>query len=241
MLGIIDIHTHMLPKLDDGAKDMEETMQMLQQSYEQGVRGIIFTPHYHKGHFEADSDKILKTFESVKEKSGRKWQDLKLYLGREIYYNVDVPDMLADGRLQTMAESMYVLVEFPIDIEYALLKDNINSILLAGKIPVIAHAERYKCLYKKQEYIESIVKMGAYIQVNASGFTKSSPWKTRRFIMKLFKNDMVHLVASDAHGSKTRKPDFYECERILVNKYGIDYAEYILKENPEKIISNQYI
>lgn len=241
MIGIIDIHSHMLPGVDDGARSLSDTKALLNESYRQGVRAVIFTPHYQAGVYINERGQLRERFDQVKESISSELPDLKLFLGNEIYFSNDVPELLAQGRLCTLADSKYVLVEFATNAAYDFLKNSLYRILLEGYVPILAHAERFQCLYKKVSLIEDIVDMGAYIQVNAGSVTKEAPHKVKGFIKKLIDNDLLHIIGTDTHDLKSRKPNFSECIRFLEKKYNDEYIRMLLIDNPQKVINDMYI
>lgn len=241
MIGIIDIHSHMLPGVDDGAHSPDDTKELLNESYRQGVRTVIFTPHYETGVYINERERLERRFNQIKEMMGGELPDLKLFLGSEIYYSSDVPELLAQGRLCTLAGSRYVLVEFATNVSYDFLKNSLYRILLEGFIPVLAHAERFGCLYKKISLVDDIVDMGTYIQVNAGSVTKKAPRKVRSFVKKLIDNDLLHIIATDTHDSRYRKPNFSECIAFLQKRYNDEYVRTLLIDNPQKIVNDIYI
>jgi protein-tyrosine phosphatase len=242
MTGIVDMHDHMLPGVDDGAKNMDETIKLIIASYKQGVRNIIFTPHYREGWVTNKPEVLIKRLEEVKEQTKDMFPDLNLYLGNEIYYHSDAAGKVTEGKIFPLASSRYVLVEFSIAEEFAIVKEGLYSFISEGFIPVLAHAERIQCLHKNTvDRVSELVNMGAYIQINASGVTKKTRFKTKRFVKKLASYDLIHFIATDAHNMQDRKPNFTDCISFVKEKYGYEYAKTLLIDNPLKIINNEYI
>lgn len=241
MRGIIDIHTHMLPGVDDGSRNLEQTKDMLAESYRQGVRAVIFTPHYEEGVYMKNRAELEEILEQVKAEAAKDMPDMDLYIGNEIYFTNDVPDMLSSGKLCTLAGSRYVLIEFATNINYEVLKSSLYRILLEGFIPILAHAERYQCLYKKTDLVKDIADMGAYIQINAESVVKDTQRPVRKFVKKLIDNDLLHIIATDTHDIKHRRTRFNECIAYLSRKYNDEYIKMLLIDNPKKIIDDVYI
>ena len=111
---------------------------------------------------------------------------------------------------------------------------------MAGYFPILAHIERYECL-KKESEVQNLVDMGAYIQVNASSLTGRLAIRVQWYLKKLMRHDLVHVVATDAHGSKKRRPMIQEAAGYIKKKAGADYCKKITEENPEKIIRGERI
>jgi protein-tyrosine phosphatase len=242
MEGIIDIHNHILFRVDDGSDSKEKSLEMIKREYEQGVRKIIMTPHYHAGECMPKADVMQERFRELKEDVHTQIPDMQLFLGNEIMASIDMVELLENGRVFPLADSRYVLVEFYPSVQYSAMEKDLNQILNGGYIPIVAHCERYRCLRKALKVINSsnfnhLIEMGAYMQVNVSTVFS----KDHKFVDKLIENDYLHFIASDAHSLGVRGIFWDKCVKYLEKKYDKKYIESILIENPEKIINNQYI
>lgn len=237
---IIDIHSHILPKVDDGAKDMRETERMLSRAVRQGIRAIIATPHYDAGAGKEKYIKCRNSYEKVRKHIEECELPIKLYLGNEIFYSESIIDELQQGYIHTMNETRYVLVEFPLYVDYDYIERALRNIQNAGYWPILAHAERYESL-RNIEKIRTLVEMGIYIQINQGSLINKKRFLVRSFCLKLMKAGLVHLLATDCHDSKQRRPEFKECFEYLDKKIGKSYRVLISEENPEKIIEGEKI
>ena len=237
MNGFIDLHCHILPALDDGAKNMEKTKEMLQIAYEEGIRQIICTPHYFASRKSASVATIRQTITKVEEAMEDWGFNIKLYPGNEIYYRSGVEDLLDEKQICTLADSDYVLVEFDPMTEYSYLRDGILKLDSYGYIPILAHAERYECLFEKKERLQRVKDHGGYIQVNASSFQGGmfdEMAKRARYIMK---NDLLDFVGTDAHSTGKRSPKYKDTASYLYRKLGQEKAKEILLNNPKKVLN----
>lgn len=241
MNGYFDMHCHLLPGVDDGAEDTKEMMKMLQIAYNEGIRTIFATPHYHPRRGNADVETILKQFAQVYRTIKQTFPDMELYEGNEIYYGQDIVDMLNKGELLTLANSEYVLIEFSVSDEPNYIRDAMNTLILAGYFPVLAHVERYDNLMKKLNVIEELVDSGVYLQVNAGSVIGDSGGKVKKIISRLIKQDMIHFIGTDAHSANSRAPYISECARYLVKKFGAEKAQRLLFDNPVKVVKNKII
>jgi len=237
----IDMHCHILPALDDGAKDMDMAKEMLQIAYEEGIREMIATPHFFASKKSAPLERIKSTIWEV-ECQMEKWGfQIKLYPGNEIYYRSEVPDLLEEGKIATLAGSRYVLVEFDPMTEYSYLRDGILKLDSYGYIPILAHTERYECLWKKKEKLQRVKDHGGLIQVNASSFHGGmfdELAKRARYIMK---NELLDFVGTDAHSTGKRSPRMKETASYLYKKLGEKKADRILVQNPRAVIDGKTI
>lgn len=242
MERITDIHTHILYGVDDGAHSIEDSIRILKEEYEQGVRNVILTPHYRNGEYKVSTTKIKEHFGVLKEEAGKHFPDMKLVLGQEILAFPGVTKELENGKALTMADSRYVLIEFDIDVDYSRLEKYVQELLLGGYTPIIAHCERYRCLRKVLGNadigkITHIVEMGSYLQVNADSVYK----KDKKFVRELMDNELLHFIGSDAHNLSDRGVYFDRCIKYLNKKYNSEYIQWLLEKNPEKVINNRYI
>lgn len=241
MKGYFDMHCHVLPGIDDGADNSEEMMKMIKIAYEEGIRTIFATPHFHPRRGHADVETVLKKFAEAYRTIKQIYPDMELYEGNEIYFSQDVVQMLKAGRLLTLANSDYVLVEFSTMAETVYIRDAVNALLLAGFFPVIAHVERYDNLIENMDLIGQLVSSGTYIQVNAGSVIGESGGKIKRIIRKLIKEEMVHFIGTDAHSSERRAPHMAKCARYLFKKFGDETAERLLYDNPIQVVQNKII
>ena len=208
--GLFDIHCHLIPGVDDGAQDLEETCRLLRMEYEQGVRNIIATPHYRDQMFDTPIHTIRSQFTLVEKcvqefnQELAKEDRMRIYLGCEFHANMQMSRMLDEGRVSTMADSGYVLVEFSGNAEYSYIEDRLRSLIIVGYRPIIAHVERCDNLWGDLELIRDLAQMGAYIRVNADSILGKSGFYTKRFCRKLMKGDLLHFVGSDCHDSRYR-------------------------------------
>lgn len=237
---LTDIHCHMLPGIDDGAADAQESMAMLKKAYRDGVRRIIVTPHYRRGMFEPDPRKVLHRYEKVKEKAAQIGANgIELYLGCECHRYSGMAQDLRKGILPTLAESRYVLVEFSGIDPYSRIRAVIYELTSAGFVPIIAHVERCRCMAEHLDNVQDAIDLGARIQVNAASVLGKHGRQLKRYCKKLMKRKMIDYIASDAHDLKVRPLLLRECADYVEKKWGKDIAKRIFVENPSEIIGKK--
>lgn len=232
---MIDIHCHALYGVDDGAKDLEESLAMLRDAKEQGVQALILTPHLRHGMFAYPKERIQRHFEELKPKAEA--MGLALYLGCEHHASTTMAEELLKGDCIPLAGGDYVLAEFSFGDAYSVLYAKARELLSCGYLPVIAHAERYVCLQREPKGCQELTAAGAYIQLNADSILGLSGKAEEKLSRKLLKKGWVHLVASDAHGVKRRANHLGECRMVVERKYGKETAGRLFEKNPRKIIT----
>lgn len=241
MSNYVDIHTHILPNMDDGSQSIEETMKMIKIMASEGISDVICTPHFYPNRHNVSMPKVLSQVEILNQNIAAEGMQLKLYSGNEIYYRSSVPELLATHQANTLAGSFYVLVEFNPSEEFSYIRNAVYELQTDGYIPIIAHAERYQHMMSNFEKCYEIVKMGAYIQVNAGSITGEFGHEAKSAAKKLLKERLVHFIATDAHDEKKRAPHLKKAARIISRKYGKGYAEELLCINPRKVLNNEEI
>ena len=236
MRDLYDIHCHILPGVDDGAKDMDIALSMIEKEVEAGVETIILTPHFRKEMFEPSMDDIWNGYEALVDET--RHMNVQLYLGCEFHANMEMVETLDKGLRPTLANSQYVLTEFSSSSTRAFIKERADALLMAGYYPIIAHIERYRALRKDFDLIADLVEMGCEMQVNADAVIGKDGLSAQRFCKKLMQEDLLHYIASDAHNLKGRKTHMGECSEYLKKHMGRLYTSRIMRDNPSKIVEN---
>lgn len=234
----VDMHCHCLPGLDDGAHTMEESIKMLKTAYEDGIRTVIATPHFHHRRGNASKNEILESVVRVQEEIQKSCPDMKIFAGNEIYYSSSVPERISKGELCTLADSKYVLIEFSPEKEYSEMRRAVNAVQAEGVWPVIAHVERYECLVKNPALASELAEMGAYLQVNAAGILGKYGRKEKRMIKKLFSAGDITFVATDAHDTVHRRQELSEAAAYVRKKYGEAVEEACFSKNAQMVVKN---
>ena len=233
-MELTDIHCHILPGVDDGADTMEEARKILRLEYRDGVRTIIATPHYREGMFEPAMKQVVKVYIQVREMARE--MGMHLYLGCEYHTNSRMVKDLRRKRRPTMVGSSYVLTEFSGAHNYEKIRNQVYDLLTEGYQPILAHIERYPCLREDIQKVRELVDLGAYIQMNAGAILGESGSPIRKFGRQVMEEDLLHFIASDAHGVKYRRPNLGACAKYVSKKMGHSYAEKIFCENPDHIL-----
>ena len=241
MHGYTDIHSHLFPGVDDGARSMEMSMEMFRIAWENGIRRMILTPHNKPAHRNISRRSLEKGVAELQQAVEAEGMAMELYPGCEVYYRSDAVELLEQGEIPTMAGSSYVLVEFsPMD-EFDYIRSGIYQLMAGGYKPILAHAERYKGVNASPARAEELESMGCCIQVNADSIMGANGWQIKRFTRSLLKKRLVHFVATDAHNSRRRAPYLMNCARYIGRHFGENYMRQMLQVNPSRIIADEYI
>lgn len=261
---MIDIHCHLLPGIDDGAKSFEESLLLLKKAEAAGVTDIILTPHYIVGSkYNADNVRKWKLFLELKERAAKAGIAVRIYLGNEIYIDGGLPEMLSgygkncvafgkndndDSKnqvgcgkifeLSTLNSGKYVLVEFPVGTEDKSAKMTLFSLVSAGFIPVIAHPERYIYVQENLKYFDDFLSMGCVLQGNYLSLMGKYGKRAEKTLKKLLGAGKIFCLASDIH----KPTDEYRLDEaytklVKITKDSVKVRELLI-DNPYKILAS---
>lgn len=242
--GVVDIHTHILPGLDDGAPDISVTEQMLQLSCRQGVRAVIATPHYVQYHWRTTPEDVKSSMEKMVKRVILEKYNLHIYSGQEIQYFDDMVTMLQEGKLLTLAGSRYVLTEFLPSSPWSQIQGAVRKLTLAGYYPVLAHIERYQCL-RRWERLDVLQREGAYLQMNYGSLIDRTHWwdfqgrADRRWCRRTLLAGYISFLGTDMHDVRHRPPNSEQALAWIRKKGGDALARRLSMENPEKIVTGE--
>ena len=243
---MIDLHSHIIFGVDDGPKTIEESKQLLIEAFHQGVRTIVATSHRRIGMFETPEEKIQKNFNQVQELAKEISPDLTILYGAEVYYSNEMLGKLKNGEVPCINETSYVLIEFSRTTSFWEIKNALKNLLMSGLIPIVAHIERYQAFENNEKYLEEIIAMGCYTQVNSSSILKLKFFNDKNKVLKkrakyFLERDLVHFIASDMHHLLERPPYMKEAYEIISKEYGEKKARELFVDNPYRIVHNQII
>lgn len=230
--GYWDIHNHILPGIDDGSPNDAESLKMIAEEHRQGVRNIIFTPHFRSGMFTVPADIREETYERFVQKARGRFPDMDFYLGCELHVQKNLGKLLEDARCR-MAGSEYVLLEYSGTADYNTLIKYLSEAGNLGWRPIIAHAERCELLCREPDKALRLRDYGALIQINADTLLEGFLSKRRKFARTMIEAGAVDFIASDAHGSSYRPVRIEECAKAVEKKYGSKTVKQLFKKNPE--------
>ncbi len=237
----IDIHSHILPAVDNGSVSMKQTRNMLKIAHEEGINYIIATPHYGAGCRNPDIAELQDKLELVRQEAKQIDEAFRIDLGNELYYSEEIIEHLRKKKALTLAGTRYILVEFASDEDYGTMKTGIHRLLIYGYLPVLAHVEKYECLYQNYEGIYNIIRLGAYMQMNISSLTDGFASRRPGHCRKLLDYGLVHILGTDAHSDYGRTPRLMEGLALIRKRYGDGVINKLFTENTLKLLNNQYI
>jgi protein-tyrosine phosphatase len=239
---LIDLHAHIVPGVDDGAKSFEESLQMLQMAKADGIETIVATPHVFSFHNSIkDLAEIINQTQKFLERLNRQPVNPRVLPGAEVFFTTNVIEYLKEyGEVLSLNNSSYFLLEFPFEFIFPGTRDFIFNVLSEGWIPIIVHPERNKVIQRNPAVLYEWVKTGALIQVNAGSLKGLFGEEARVTCFQLLYHNLVHVIASDAHSPGRRPPELSFVHSTLENE-GIEIADVLVYENPRAILDNEAV
>lgn len=238
---MIDFHSHILPNIDDGSRNIDETYNMIKEAQRAGFDQILLTPHYTENHFETNREETEVWLDVVMQNLHEKNLDAELLLANEIFITDNIMNLLINGKASTINDTSYVLLELPLDTEPDNLYGVISNLQHNKLVPIISHPERYLYIQKEPNLILDLIQQGVLMQVNYGSFIGQYGKKAQFIAEKLLENNMVHFLGTDAHRENTIYRKIPEIIDILEDKIGEDRLLELTTTNPYLAIHNKRI
>lgn len=239
-VSMVDLHNHILPGLDDGAEDWQQSLAMARLAVDDGVTGIVCTPHWISGFYDNAPETILSHLEAFRRKLDEEQIPLSVYPGAEIRLDIDLVEKIKSNEVLTLNDTgKYVLIEFP-DL---ILPNNMNQLfweLQSNDVtPVLSHPERHGHLMRNAPLIYRWVEMGVLVQITSASLLGRFGSEVQKFAVFLLTHNLAHILATDAHGLKMRTPRLAEGLNAAVSMVGEDLAHRMVTETPLSIIQGE--
>ncbi|HEX4410947.1 MAG TPA: CpsB/CapC family capsule biosynthesis tyrosine phosphatase [Xanthobacteraceae bacterium] len=236
---MIDLHSHILAGIDDGAGDSNESLAMAEAAAAQGISVVACTPHILPGLYHNEGGGIRKAVRDLQEALDQSGIPLRLTTGSDAHMAPDFVAGLRSGRILSIADSRYVLVEPPHHTAPPQMEDFFFNLAVAGYVPVLTHPERLSWVPSRYETIKKLVRAGVWMQITSGSFTGAFGRNALYWAQKMLDEGCVHFVASDAHNVGRRPFDMaagYEC---LARRVGAEEAQHLVLTRPMAILRDE--
>src|SRR5699024_3922822 len=237
---VIDIHSHILPGVDDGAKTEEDSIAMAEEAVQQGIHTITATPHHLNGVFENIKPAIEKSVTILQELFVQENIPLTVLPGQEIRWNGIMIEDIENGELLTLNHSKYIFVEFPTQDVPHYAEQMMYNLQMGGCKPIIVHPERNEELLDNPQKLYEFVQKGALTQLTAGSLLGKFGKTIRKFSQQMIEANLTHFIASDAHNTTSRGFCMQEAFQEVKDRFGIDFY-YVFMENSQLAINNQNV
>lgn len=238
---MLDLHCHLLPGLDDGASDLEQSLAMARVAVQDGIQGVVCTPHWVLGQYENKRSEILTAVKELQARLDEHAIPLRLYPGAELRLDVSLLERLEAGEVLTLNDTgRYVLLELPEDTLPQNLDDFFWDLQVRNMIPIISHPERNLMLQRDPHMLYQWVDMGILGQLTAASLLGRFGKEVQKFSIFLLEHRLVHCLVTDSHGIGRRSPRLSEAYKVIKSMSG-NLSDHMLHENPKRIIHGEPI
>jgi len=235
---VIDLHSHFLHDVDDGARTIEDSLAMIRAAAADGTRFLLATPHQcHPAGYHVEPDLARERLAEIRREVEREGIPIGLGLAAEIHFTEEIPEGIADGRFLPLAPgSRYFLLELPVTSIPGTIHDVIFAYQTAGCFPVLAHPERNFEVMARPEIARDLRDRGVLLQLTAMSITGEFGRKSKKAAEKLLKWGAVDVIASDTHNPKRRPPGLSRAVKAAAKIVGLEQAERMVTETPDRIL-----
>ncbi|MDD6621048.1 MAG: hypothetical protein PUE75_08225 [Eubacteriales bacterium] len=236
---MIDIHSHVLPFVDDGSDSLELSFEMLKMASQGSTKGIVLTPHSNL--YEYDKNLLYElefVFDAFKEKVKNQKIPIEIYLGGEVFAGQGVLEYAEKRLLPTINNSRFMLIEFDFYSSSAYIKSITKKLSRMGYVPIVAHPERYECVKKSPSLSMDFMNCGGLLQVNKGAVAGDFGIASKETAFELINHKTAQFIASDAHNLEGRNTDMELAYSIVADEFDDKTAERLFSVNPQTVINN---
>lgn len=234
---MIDIHTHILPGVDDGAQDVQDSLRMAHAATAEGISVIIATPHHANGVYTNAAADVSRHAQALNDRFTAEGISLRIVPGQEIRVHDDLLEAWHRGELLTLAGSAYMLLEMPSSRIPKAMAELIHELSILKLKPIIAHPERNAEVVQHPDRLAELIELGAYTQVTTHSLLGGFGKRIEQSAWSLLKSGNIHLVSSDAHHVERRGFRMQEAYQAIERTMGEQWSEY-LKQNADAVLGD---
>jgi len=233
---MIDIHSHILPQLDDGARTLEESLEMARLAVEDGIQQMVCTPHMFNGlSSNPEPSEVVDRVGALQEAVGR--EGLRLLPGNEVHFTHEILDKVRTDRVTKLNLLNYMLVEFPALSVPPGAAELFQELLANGVRPILVHPERNAQLQMRRSMVADLVEQGVYVQITAMSITGEFGTAARNCAESLLRHNCVHFIATDTHRGERRPPILSRGRDAAAEFVGSSAARKLVYDNPLAVVT----
>ncbi|MCI9246369.1 MAG: hypothetical protein HFJ30_04500 [Clostridia bacterium] len=233
---MIDIHCHILPGIDDGSRDVEESMEMIREAYKAGFTNIISTSHYIEESYNVPKVRRQELIDMLNSKIEQEGMQIKIYNGAEAYITPNLVELIKAEELPTMNGTKYLLMELPMHNQILNLESIVSKVINQGITLIIAHPERYSYVQKNYKVLNELAEMGVLFQANYGSCIGQYGKEAEKTLKKLLKANRISFFGTDCHRAGSIYDKMPEILKKLEKMIGKEKLEELTTINPQKLI-----
>ena len=232
---MVDFHSHILPRVDDGSRSFNESTEMLREALAVGFDKVISTSHYATAVYESPEKERIDLFNKLKDISNIP----ELYLGSEIYITYNIAELVSESKASTINNTNYLLIEIPLRERYPKFRDTILELQDKGYKLILAHPERYKLVQENYEILDELADIGVLFQSNYGSILGIYGNSAKKTVKKMLKDGYVSLLGTDVHFPKSIYPKVPKAIKKISKYVDEDELYALTTENAERILNGE--
>lgn len=232
---MIDLHAHILPKIDDGVQNKEEAIQIIKEAKKAGFTKIVATSHYIEDTYEADENERKEQIEQLKN------EEVEIVLGNEIYITENIINLLKQKKASSINNTKYVLIELPFCNNVIYFNTVIDNLRRNGYVPILAHPERYNLVKQSPTIIEEWINRGIYMQSNYLSILGYYGRQAQKTLELLLKHKLIQFLGSDVHKKGQTYVEIDKAIKKIKKITGEESFNKLSEENAQKVLKNEDI
>jgi protein-tyrosine phosphatase len=235
---MIDLHSHILPGVDDGARDLDDALAIGRMAVADGIEVMACTPHFMPGLYDNEAHDIRHRVASLNEIFAQEGVNLALVLGGDAHIRPDFLTCLRSSTIPTLHGSRYVLFEPPHAVMPQRMDDLLFNVQVGGYVPILTHPERLKWIEQNYEMVVNLSNSGVWMQITAGSLTGRFGKRPQYWAQRMLAEGHVSILATDAHNTRSRPPLLAEARELAAAELGVDEATHLVVTRPECVLED---
>jgi protein-tyrosine phosphatase len=235
---MIDLHSHILPGVDDGSPDLATSLAMARMAVDDGIKVMACTPHFMPGLYNNEATDIRQRVSAFAKELSSHNIPLRLVVGGDVHIRADIVDVLRAKRALTLNDTRYVLLEPPQVIMPQRMDELVSKMIEAGFIPIITHPERLSWIEQHANILQRLAMAGAWMQITAGSLTGRFGKRPLYWAQRLLQTGLVHIMATDTHNLGSRPPRLAHAVALAAREVGTLEAQHLVVTRPRFILEN---
>lgn len=236
---MIDLHSHILPGIDDGAPDMATALAIARMAVDEGIQVMAATPHFMPGVYDNEARDVRRRVAELE--TALQTADIPLHIvtGSDAHIRPDFAACLRDGRILTLNDSRYVLFEPPHISVPQRMDELMFNVLASGFVPILTHPERLRWIEQNYDLVGKLAHQGVLMQITCGSLTGRFGQRPQYWAKRMLGEGLVNILATDVHDTKKRPPSMKRAYDIAAAELGLDEAKNLVLIRPAMILDNQ--
>jgi len=235
---VIDLHSHILPGIDDGAPDIEASLAIARMAVEDGIKVMAATPHFMPGVYDNEANDVRARVAHLQDALQQSGIPLQLVTGCDAHIRPDFAACLREGKILTINDTRYVLFEPPHITMPQRMDELLFNVLASGFVPILTHPERLRWIENSYAMMVQLVKQGVLMQITCGSLTGRFGQRPQYWAKRMMAEGMVHILATDTHDTKKRPPSMANGFDIATSELGLEEAKNLVLIRPAMILDN---